>query len=247
MNPDTVQKELEAAVVAEAYQTIASEYYDPDRHPTCANFRDASVRGLRPWLRRYCTSDARIVEVGAGKSILLEYLKESGLRLSQLLVTDSSCSMLNYSQDLATDQDQLIVASADHLPALDNSVTAIVASLGDPYNDINFWREAHRILCPNGRVLFTTPSHEWATNFRKDGDPNAAEFKLANGQRIYAPSLILEVDQQIDLMRSAGFQTLAIQEIWLDDIDKGRISPKLTLSELKFAPIVRAYLACKTA
>jgi ubiquinone/menaquinone biosynthesis C-methylase UbiE len=245
MNPDAAHKESEAAVAAASYQAVAPEYYDLDRHPTCANFRDASVQGLRPWLRRYCTSDARILEVGAGKSVLLEYLNETGVRLSRLLVTDASPAMLNYSRDLGTNQHQLVVASADQLPALDNDLTAVVASLGDPYNEFGFWREAWRVLRPNGRVLFTTPTHEWATAYRKGGNQNVAEFELTDGRKINAPSLILEVDEQLDLMRSAGFRTLAIQEVALDDIDRGRISYKLTLAELKCAPIVRAYLAQK--
>jgi SAM-dependent methyltransferase len=240
-----LDKQCEKLTTAMAYNVIGPEYYDTNRHPTCANFRDASVHGLRPWLHQYCIPDARILEVGAGKSILLEYLKENNVKVSRLIVTDASPTMLNYSRKIETGQDQLMVAMASCLPLVDHDMMAIVASLGDPYNEIGFWCEAYRVLCPNGHILFTTPSHEWARAFRKDCNGNASEFELNDGRKIYAPSIILEVNNQIDLMRSAGFRTLAIQEVMLDDIDCSRISQKLALEEMKTAPIVRAYLACK--
>ena len=245
MTPHQTYKEPVGGGAVAAYHAIALEYYDVDRHPTCANFRDASVRALRPWLRRCCTSDARLVEVGAGQSVLLQYLNGERRRLSRVLVTDASPIMLNYSRPAGAEPYQLAVAEADHLPAADGEFTALVASLGDPYNESGFWREAYRVLCPNGRVLFTTPSHEWARAFRKPDDEKVAVFDLADGRQVRAPSLILEVDDQLDLMRSHGFRTLAVQEIALADIDGGRISQKLTLPGLESVPIVRGYLARK--
>jgi hypothetical protein len=121
----------------------------------------------------------------------------------------------------------------------------LVASLGDPYNRRDFWQEAFRVLQPSGKVLFTTPSHEWAGAFRKDAHNDLAEFELASGQKVCAPSMILEVDEQLDLMQSAGFRTLAVHEVLRNDLRHTPISPKLMLPELDLAPIVRAYLARK--
>lgn len=225
-----------------AYHKIAPEYYDSNRHPTCANFRDASARGLRIWFDRCCDPYTHLIEVGAGKSIVLEYLNKSGIQLSKFLVTDASPIMLNYSRNLKTGREQFKVASAEHLPALDGEFSVLVASLGDPYNNFSFWCEAYRILRPNGKILFTTPTHEWATCFRRNKDKNIAEFELSDGQKIFAPSFIFSVDEQVDLMRSAGFRTLAIREVWLNEIDNSCISTKLTLAELSCVPIVRAYL-----
>jgi len=234
---------METWQTAAAYEAIAQEYYNPDHHPTCANFRAASARVLGPWFRRFCTSNARILEVGAGKSLLLEYLNEKCLTVDHRLLTDSSPRMLGYSRDSSARADCLVVARADRLPVPDHDLTLIVASLGDPYNTSLFWREACRVLQPGGRVLFTTPSHEWATAFRSDTDPNVAEFDLADGQKVHVPSLIPDVDEQIDLIRSAGLRTLAIAEVMLEEIDQGKMSRKLTLPELQGAPIVRGYQA----
>ena len=60
------------------------------------------------------------------------------------------------------------------------------------------------------------------------------------------PSLILQVDEQIDLMRSAGLRMLAIQEVLLEDIADGQISNKLVLPEIQCDPILRGYLARNT-
>ena len=182
---------------------------------------------LVPWFRRFCTSNARILEVGAGKSLLLEYLNSKSGKVEHLLLADTSPTMLGYSRALAARPDLLVVANADRLPMPDHDLTLIVASLGDPYNTSSFWREVCRVLQPGGRVLFTTPSHEWATAFRSNVDPNVAEFELADGRKVHVPSLILDVDEQIDLMRSAGLRTLAIAEVLLEEIDQGQISRKL--------------------
>jgi hypothetical protein len=94
-------------------------------------------------------------------------------------------------------------------------------------------------------VLFTTPSHEWAAAFRRDSDPTAAEFEIADGSRVQAPSLVYEVDDQLDLTRAAGFRTLAVRQVALDELDVPRLSDKLTLRELCAAPILRGYLVQK--
>ena len=81
----------------------------------------------------------------------------------------------------------LVVAASNQLPLADSSVQRVVASLGDPYNEPSFWTESKRVLEPDGLVIFTTPSHEWAFAFRRDPSPGSgasrAEFVLRNGHR----------------------------------------------------------------
>lgn len=250
MKSDESPEGRAARKAAEAYQTIAPEYYDATRHPTCANFRQASALALSPWLRRQCGPAARVCEAGAGKSLVQEFIRDNATLPAHLLVTDASPAMLDYSRKgLATVKDdaEFAVAFADALPAGAREFTVVVASLGDPYNDTEFWREANRVLESCGQVLFTTPSHEWAAAFRRDCDPNAAEFALADGSRVQAPSLIYDVDEQINMMRAAGFSTLAVREVALDDLETARPSHKLTLPQLRVAPIVRGYLVRKSS
>ena len=78
------------------YETLAPEYYDPVRHPTCANFRYASKQIIKPWLEKL-TDYRPICEVGAGKSVAAELLLEAGESTADLFLTDSSQSMLEYS------------------------------------------------------------------------------------------------------------------------------------------------------
>src|SRR5258708_2843943 len=80
------------------YELVALEYYDPHKHPTCANFREASAGILRDWLAQlFPNGPGRACEVGAGRSILAELLDRQRVPLDDLLITDSSPSMLSYS------------------------------------------------------------------------------------------------------------------------------------------------------
>ena len=175
-SPVTGTKQVRGVPSPSSYQDVAAEYYDVHRHPTCANFRQASARLLIPWLDRHCTLDARIAEVGAGMSLVLEYLANHPRVVSRILISDGSWTMLSYSRTLPTSHANLVVAAADRLPLRDSNLTVLVASLGDPFNTGEFWREVRRILEPGGVVLFTTPSYEWSSAFRRGTDANSAEF-----------------------------------------------------------------------
>src|SRR3989442_58588 len=79
------------------YEDLALEYYDPNLHPTSANFREASAEVLRDWLEFVEFNGAWICEVGAGKSLIPEFLN-GRVCLDRLILVDSSPSMLAYSK-----------------------------------------------------------------------------------------------------------------------------------------------------
>ncbi len=233
-------------VVSEnSYERLAAEYYDPILHPTCANFRTASAVVLAHWLLDVCTRTARLVEVGAGKSLLLEYLVEHGCRVQSVLVTDSSPKMLEHSRGLGLEPTQFLIAPAYRIPVPDGSVSALVASLGDPYNTNTFWAEAHRVLEPNGHVIFTTPSWEWSSTFRQANEGQIAEFVMSDGTRVDVPSLILSLHEQEALIESTGLELVNEFSVTANDLGSHIISPKLAIPRDGHQPIVRGFLVVR--
>lgn len=209
------------------YEDVASEYYDHERHPTCRNFMEAS----RAFIARQIPSSlsGNLVDVGAGRSILCELLSSWGRDLRTSVLLDSSVSMLAFSQPYARRGARLVVADASAMPLRSGVCTLIIASLGDPYNTIEFWREVARCLSVNGWCIFTTPSHEWATNFRQSS-PNEREanahFELRDGRSLYLPSRVLAVGKQIELIEESGLYADHVEAISATELSVP-ISPKL--------------------
>jgi len=158
-----------------SYSDVATEYYDTTRHPTCANFREASTAILRKWLTNFLQPENIVVETGAGSSIVSEIIDEFGTQVF-LALCDKSPAMLNQSANRSANI--RIIADVEKLPIRQASADLIVASLGDPYNTPLFWRECRRILRPDGQVFFTTPSFEWAHTFRGETGVRQMEAKF---------------------------------------------------------------------
>jgi len=213
------------------YEELADEYYDSAKHPTCANFREASTDVIVRWLEREANDDTVIAEVGAGLSLVAAYLAGRQARLDNLVLVDSSPKMLSHSEAWDEHGARRVVATAERLPFEAQTVDLVVASLGDPYNTQAFWLEAHRVLKATGSVLFTTPSWEWATAYRRRNSDAAeldrAEFALADGRRVLVPSWILPQLSQVLLIESAGLRMDEIADVRLDAITATPLSPKL--------------------
>jgi ubiquinone/menaquinone biosynthesis C-methylase UbiE len=209
-----------------SYSQLASEYYDPRRHPTCANFREASAAMLRPWFGAFLSPGTAILETGAGASIVCELADELKLQVL-LILSDQSPEMLSKSNRRSFDR--RLVSNAEQLSIRSRSVDAIAASLGDPYNTLAFWRECARVLRPGGRVFFTTPSFNWANSFRGETSAPlmAAEFALAKGGTLLVPSFVLQPNSQVELVRSAGLEVEQIIHVDTSDIRHTKPSPKL--------------------
>ena len=138
------------------YDDLALEYYDSGRHPTCANFREASRDLLVSWLRELGRPDTRVLEVGAGSSVVSEWLAEDKRSVARFVATDLSLRMLRYSMAHGSNAD-FVVCNAQQLPFAAGSFDLVVSSLGDPYNTITFWKEVTRVLTIGSYALFTTP------------------------------------------------------------------------------------------
>ena len=219
------------------YADLAAEYYDPKRHPTCANFREASRLLIVPWLRRLARNGVDVLETGAGASLVSEWLGEESPELGTLVVSDSSQDMLRYSANSGVCA-ELVVCDAQHVPYASLSFDLVVASLGDSYNALPFWIEAARILRPSGHVLFTTPAFEWALQFRKGS--NTAEFVMSDETLIAVPSFVEPVEVQHRLIEASGLRVIEVRTVKDIEIHRTPRSPKL-----RSGPIVSGYLAQK--
>jgi SAM-dependent methyltransferase len=231
-----------------SYEELAQEYYDPSRHPTCANFREASAILFRKWSSLIGPGQGLSCEVGPGRSLLAELITRGEFSYRKILLVDSSSSMLAHSRAFSIPGMQSIIGAASMLPLRQNSIEFLASSLGDPYNVLEFWREAYRALKPGGTVLFTTPSHEWATAFRKGLSAELktkAEFVLGDGRKLYVQSFILPEEEQLKLMAECGFQLVDRSSVRVSDLGDSPLSPKLLVKGSKELVMVSGYICRK--
>jgi SAM-dependent methyltransferase len=208
-----------------SYGRVASEYYDIRRHPTCANFRQASRLLLELLVPE--TLAARSCEVGAGDSLLAELLWRRHGSLDGLLITDAQPEMLEHSRGWERCGAKLSVAAANSIPVSDESLDLVVASLADPYDDDSFWEEVSRVLTRWGKCVVTTPSATWAHRFRADESPDdAAEFELADRSKIYVASLVRSPEEERVLIENQDLDVIREASATLKALDEP-ISPKL--------------------
>jgi ubiquinone/menaquinone biosynthesis C-methylase UbiE len=228
-----------------AFDVLASEYYDSDLHPTCSNFRTGSMLLLSRWI-----VDGRqdLCDVGCGNSVLAEIVGNHSWQPASLLLTDSSAAMLEHSRGCERLGAKLMIAQADELPFPDCSIDLLVASLGDPYNEASFWREARRVLRKDGCVVYSTPSPEWASSFRGGlgrAESNRAEFVLADGRKTWIPSIIYPEPVQRQMIESAGLNVEDVKGVSIQELTGVRLSPKLSVLHSPSSPVVSGYLARK--
>ncbi len=227
------------------YDAVAAEYYDPVRHPTCANFAELSSQFLNPRLRKYATAPIDILEIGAGRSTVAPILSAAGLPVAGLTLLDKSAAMLQHSRHWAERGARLVVddACAPQLPP--ESFGLIVASLGDPYNCRSFWKSTERLLQPRGICLFTIPAREWAERFRRASALSLAEFALADGNTVLVRSKIPPLDEQIRLVTEAGLQVIETQGLAAAHLSGPRSAKLLVTAETAGLPIVHGLVAQK--
>jgi ubiquinone/menaquinone biosynthesis C-methylase UbiE len=234
------------ALVLENYDAVAAEYYDSDRHPTCANFRAASKALLRQFIDDTAVGGDSWIEVGTGNSVLAEIFVEKGRSVSNILLTDASPQMLSYSAQWQELGAKLLIAAADNLPLESDSVDVVVSSLGDPYNTPAFWAETYRILRTDGHIFFTTPAYEWASSYRSAHQypSRESEFLLVSGVEVALPSIILSKERQLALLRAEGLQVVANLNFDVGQFE-GQVSPKLLREGEARGTVVVGYHAVK--
>jgi SAM-dependent methyltransferase len=234
-----------ATASAADYDAVAAEYYDPQRHPTCANFGELSARFIGERILKLASAAARVLEVGAGRSIVAPVLAKVGRPLKPLTLVDSSAAMLANSAEWKSQGATTLVADvcATSLPS--DSYDVIVASLCDPYNGPAFWREMSRLLAPGGRGLATLPAVEWVMRFRDAEERDQAEFVLASGRRVSMPSFVPALERQLSMIAEAGLTVAEHATYSLADLT-GPPSPKLEVfTNVPRGPVLRGFTVAK--
>jgi SAM-dependent methyltransferase len=174
---------------------------------------------------------------------LLEKMDRSDI-LRELVITDASTGMLAHSLRWAKYGAMLQCAQACSLPYRDGWFDLVLAAAGDPYNENATWREAARVLREGGYCIFTTPSYQWAVNYRKftNSEIASAEFESRSGRKIMVPSFISPRRRQECELKKAGLYPLDYQIVKVRDLAGQNIPPKLLLSDGRL-PIMEGYIA----
>lgn len=240
--------DLDTAMISE-YGELADEYYDPTRHPTCANFRKLSYLLIEKILSASPELFNKCLEIGAGRSVMAELRKNGLERLGHLTISDKSERMLRHSSDLAPYYDADLLLDIEDTPNIRRVCTGqydlVVASLSDPYNGEALLQSLKKIIDFEGRVILTTPSHEWANAYRKksqSGLYNVAVFISKDGTRHYLRSIILPIDEQIELCDRFDFRISCLEQIYCDQIPAVELSTKLAIVRRNRLPAVTGYV-----
>lgn len=230
------------------YEDISDEYYDPRRHPTCANFRRLSLGFVDRFLSSQSRRFERCLEIGAGRSVLAELRRNGNNRLGFVTISDKSEKMLRHSRDLEAFYDRALLLDVESVPRSTSGFEQsdlVAASLADPYNTSSLWRFLSEAVVAGGTVVFTVPSYEWASTFRRHnqaGQYDVAEFVSRNGTVMYLPSFILTPDEQIALGHRFGFRIDRLEQAYCDAIADSELSPKLISVRAKRLPAVTGYV-----
>lgn len=230
------------------YGYLANEYYNDILHPTCSNLRTASKALIKNMLESFNLKQfTSVLEMGAGKSVLMELVEEGVISSDNIMITDSEEDMLQHSRDLSGNKNyKLKRIDAEKTGFKDNSFDLIISSLGDPYNSSTLWFEISRILSTNGLCIFTTPSFDWSSEFRGSSiNHKYAEFLTRENKLVKVPSFIYPFEEQNELISGSGLEIVRSDNYSLKDLNEKDVSPKLKISKNKELPIVTAYLIGK--
>jgi hypothetical protein len=188
-------------------------------------------------------------EVGAGRSILCEILAGRGRDIGGVVLVDSSMTMLEHSSRWIESGAVMICGDARQLPIPTAALAVLVVSLGDPFNDESFWREASRVLSAGAEAWVTLPAWEWAHPFRQIedlADRDSAVFRLASGELVRVPSFVLSDRAQREIFKANGLAVLSVHDVRLSDLGEADISPKLLTATAQPDPaIVTGYALVK--
>lgn len=198
------------------WDVAAQDYYDPARHPRTEMLRRASASVLTSWFGRHPLGTGAVtLEVGSGRPL------GPSLTGGPIVALDWSARMLapiDRSGRVA-----YLLGDAERMAVRAAAVDAVVASLAGPFNAPPFWREARRVARRGAVVAFTGPSYRWARRDRglslaRDGVSPTALWSF-NGGPLQFSSIVMPDDQQVAMVESHGFRTLAVVVEHLDDSD----------------------------
>jgi len=229
--------------VERSYDVVASEYYDSILHPTCSNFRSASILLISEFLRSLPAA-GRTLDLGAGRSVVPEVEAQSSRSLGSIVLFDGSRDMLANNESEFLVRCESIIGEPSKIPMVSEGIDLILSSLGDPYNNPSVWKECARLLTRFGRLIYTTPAYEWMLRYRveEEGAPeHISRFVDRTGAVHDLPSFVYDPRTQSDLFGKAGLLVEETKVCYADEVP-GPLSPKLVNCSKERLPIVRGFL-----
>lgn len=229
--------------VERSYDVVAGEYYDSVLHPTCSNFRSASILLISRFLGSF-PAPGKTLDLGAGRSVVPEVELQSSKSLGSIVLFDGSRDMLANNEPAFLARCEAIVGEPSKIPMVGEGIDLILSSLGDPYNNQSVWKECARLLTRFGRLIYTTPAYEWMLRYRveEEGAPeHISRFVDRTGTAHDLPSFVYAPKIQSDLFEQAGFSVEETSVCYADEVP-GPLSPKLVSCSKERLPIVRGFL-----
>jgi SAM-dependent methyltransferase len=212
--------EIEAETIA-AYDLLAPEY-DSLAHTTTRILERLSLDLFAEVVGNTSVvfEARRVLEVGCGTGILSRLLVSLTDENAEVVLLDSSASMLHIAHDRLKGLEETRVVRYTHASILTNGACCaqgpfdlVVCGLGDPYfvdrAVVNMWQ-----YCGNAAFLIVTlPHHSWAEAERiyRLGIPsNRTRFRLSSGVSVYPFSFTYSEDGLRRLLLRCGFETIGI-------------------------------------
>lgn len=202
------------------YDAIAKEYYSPE-HITSRNFDKATKLALQQLPFSHSDLDGKVLELGAGRGRVKEFLEIDASRVVQL---DSSAAML----DLDEREPCLLKVHCDacKIPFASQQFAFVVGFLVDPFMGLDCLAEAYRMLQTNGRMLLTVPTKQWGDSIRSilQVDRMSTRFKFIGTEKtVVLPSVLHSPERIHEMLEMTGFRDIKIAN-HMSSEDEQRVS-----------------------
>ncbi|MDR2145419.1 MAG: methyltransferase domain-containing protein [Tannerella sp.] len=185
------------------YNKIAPEFTEEQRITT-KNFHTYSRDFLENSITQHIKESDKILEIGPGKDWLQKNFK---LPTTQYFSIDVSAQMLKEQLE-----ENRYVGSVRNMPFPDNSFDVVISSLADPYFYPSAICDIHRVLKPNGKFIFTTPSSVWSNAIRND-NTNKTTFVLKSGDKSEVFSFTFTMPEIVEILKICNFEIINCEEI----------------------------------
>lgn len=186
------------------YEKVANDFTE-EKRITTRNFHELSSRFFCDAFAAYVANDAVVAEIGPGRGWLYKTVSPE---CRSYVGFEISAAMSNANPIINE-----VVSSVRCTNSNAEVYDVVVASLSDPYFYPEAICEIARILKDHGYFIFSTPSSEWASAFRKDkSDRNKTSFALDSGEMVQVFSFASSEAEINTLLYSCGFEQVLLKQ-----------------------------------